>query len=302
MAAPLAGLRILSVAALAGCAPLPPLPPLAGQIATVFAAGDIAWCRPGAARWSGAAATAAVVASGLARDGDAAVLLLGDNVYQRGTDAEYADCYTPTWGRFKERSWPSPGNHEYDLPGASGYFKYFGAAAGPGYYRRQLGSWQIYSLDSNLKGQAQSVQLAWLAAELAANPARCTLAYWHHPLYSSGGHGSLPAMRAAWALLHAAGAEIVLSGHDHDYERFAPQDAEGRRDAAGMRQFVVGTGGAWLTPFRWPRAHSEMRDNSRLGVLRLDLGEGAYQWQFLEARYEGFPNGQAPDRGAGRCH
>ncbi|MGZ8317844.1 MAG: metallophosphoesterase family protein, partial [Telluria sp.] len=176
------------------------------------------------------------------------------------------------------------------------------AAAGRGYYRIRLGSWQVYSLDSNLAGAAAAAQLNWLGQELAAHPSHCTLAYSHHPLYSSGGHGSIPAMRGAWEILHRAGAEIMLSGHDHDYERFAPQDAYGVRDELrGMRQFVVGTGGAYLTPFRWPLPNSEMRDNSRTGVLKLVLKEGGYAWEFVEASYDGFPNGQAPDRGEGKC-
>jgi 3',5'-cyclic AMP phosphodiesterase CpdA len=270
---------------------------------TVYAAGDIAYCDKAAPAWSGAAATADLVETALAANPRAAVLLLGDNVYQRGTARDYADCYAPTWGRFKARTYPAPGNHEYASPGARGYFDYFGSVAGPGYYSARLGAWRIFSLDSNLSGDAHQAQLAWLAQELAASRERCTLAYWHHPLYSSGGHGSIATMRAAWELLHRAGAEIVLSGHDHDYERFAPQDADGRFDARrGVRQFVVGTGGAFSTPFLWPLKNSEMRDNSRTGVLKLVLGETGYEWEFLEASFDGFPYGQEPDRGAGQCH
>ena len=269
---------------------------------TVFAAGDIAWCDHPDPRWSGAAATASVVEAGLAGNPNAAVLLLGDITYPRGRLREFTDCYHPTWGRFKDRTWPSPGNHEYLTQGARGYFDYFGAAAGVGYYRVKLGSWQVYSLDSNLQPGPAAVQLAWLKQELAANPSHCILAYWHHPLYSSGGHGSIARMKAAWRLLLDAGAEIVLSGHDHDYERFAPQDAEGTYDARGIRQFVVGTGGAYSTPFLLPLRNSERRDNSRTGVLKLVLKDGAYAWEFLEAAYQGFPNGNAPDRGEGTCH
>lgn len=269
---------------------------------TVYAAGDIALCTKIAPARTGAADTADVVEMGLSATPHAAVLLLGDIVYQRATPAEFRHCYDPTWGRFKERTLPAPGNHEYYTPGAAGYFDYFGKAAGRGYYRVQLGSWQVFSLNSNLQGQAQQAQLDWLARELAAHPAPCTLAYWHHPLYSSGWHGSFPNMQAAWQLLQDAGAEMVLSGHDHTYERFAPQDAYGRHDARGLRQFVVGTGGSYHTPFRWPLAHSEMRDNSRFGVLKLELGDNGYRWQFLEARYDGLPNGQEPDRGAAACH
>lgn len=269
---------------------------------TVYAAGDIAFCRKVPPARSGAADTARVVEMGLAATPHAAVLVLGDIVYQRATEREFRECYHPTWGRFKDRTWPAPGNHEYYTRGAAGYFGYFGNAAGRGYYRLQLGAWTVFSLDSNLSGTAQEAQLAWLARELAAGTARCTLAYWHHPLYSSGWHGSFRNMQAAWRMLHAAGAELVLSGHDHTYERFAPQDADGNRDARGLRQFVVGTGGAYLTPFAWPLPHSEMRDNSRNGVLKLVLRETAYEWQFMEPDHDGFPAGQDPDRGKGVCH
>ena len=274
-----------------------------GEPYTVYAAGDIAWCKNTTAAASGAAATAAVVEMGLASNPRASVLLLGDNVYQGGTARAFAQCYDPTWGRFKARTYPAPGNHEYATANASGYFGYFGNAAARGYYSVRLGAWHVISLDSNLKGAQQAAQLAWLDMELASGRERCTLAYWHHPLYSSGGHGSIAHMRPAWELLHRAGAELVLSGHDHDYERFAPQDANGNQDLRrGIRQFVVGTGGAYATPFLWPRKNSEMRDNSRTGVLKLVLGEAGYQWEFLEASFHGFPYGQEPDRGAGQCH
>lgn len=291
--------RLVLAACLAGLAGFAP----AAHGVTLFAAGDIAYCAHPDPKWSGAAATAAVVEAGLASDPHAAVLVLGDNTYPRGAAREFAACYHPTWGRFKDRTYPAPGNREYRTPGARGYFDYFGKAAGRGYYRISLGSWQVYSLDSNLASGPAAAQLAWLEQELAAHPSHCTLAYWHHPLYSSGGHGSIPQMRTAWDLLYRAGAEIVLSGHDHDYERFAPQDGAGRRDkAGGIRQFVVGTGGAFPTPFLWPLPNSEVRDNSRTGVLKLVLKEGGYSWEFLEAVYEGFPNGRAPDRGEDSCH
>lgn len=299
--------RMTIPAALAAClhlgAAAQTIPTSAAPSYTVLAAGDIAHCSQPDTRWTGAAATAAVVAHVLSSTPHAAVLLLGDNVYERGTEEEFAHCYGPTWGRFKARTHPAPGNHEYYTKGAAGYFRYFGAAAGAGYYSLTLGSWRVYSLDSNLDGEAQAAQLDWLRRDLARHPARCTLAYWHHPLYSSGWHGSKAHMRPAWEILQAAGAELVLAGHDHVYERFAPQDAGGRLDAArGMRQFVVGTGGAYSTPFSWPLPNSEVRDNSRTGVLRLDLDEGGYRWEFLEAQYHGFPNGRAPDRGGAPCH
>ena len=281
----------------------------------MYAAGDIARCIHPDPRWSGAFDTAALVAAGLAAEPKAVVLTLGDHTYPHGTAAEFARCYEPTWGRFKERTWPTPGNHEYHVKGAAPYFAYFGARAGRGYYSLRLGGWRIYSLDSNLAGADQARQLAWLKKELARDMADtadtaaagggrppCTLAFWHHPLYSSGGHGSVATMRAAWALLQAAGAELVLSGHDHDYERFAPQDAQGRRDRLGLRQFVVGTGGAYPTPFLLPVANSETRDASRSGVLRLRLHAGRYDWEFLEATPPQLPNASPPDHGSAACH
>jgi 3',5'-cyclic AMP phosphodiesterase CpdA len=281
------------------------------EVQTVYAAGDIARCTHPDPRWSGAFDTAAVVAAGLAADPNAVVLTLGDHTYPRGTAAEFADCYGPTWGRFRERTWPSPGNHEYATKDAAPYFTYFGERAGRGYYSLRLGAWRIYSLDSNLSGAAHARQLAWLRSELARDaasargtdaPAPCTLAFWHHPLYSSGGHGSVPTMREAWALLREAGAELVLSGHDHDYERFAPQDEQGRLDARGLRQFVVGTGGAYPTPFLLPVKHSETRDASRNGVLRLRLHAGRYDWEFLEATPPQLPDASPPDHGSASCH
>jgi len=298
---------VLGAAAAGACA----APSAPADIQTVYAVGDIARCKHPDPRWSGAADTAAVVGAGLAADPQAVVLTLGDHTYPRGTASEFANCYDPTWGRFKERTWPAPGNHEYYTKDAAPYFAYFGERAGRGYYSLRLGQWRIYSLDSNLQGAAQARQLAWLkdelARELAHEPAAgaeapCTLAFWHHPLYSSGGHGSVPAMRAAWVLLQQAGAELVLSGHDHDYERFAPQDAHGNADPRGLRQFVVGTGGAYPTPFlRW-RNNSETRDASRNGVLRLRLYAGSYHWEFLEATPPQLPNASPPDRGSARCH
>lgn len=270
---------------------------------TLYAAGDIAYCSHPDPAYSGAAASAAIVEQGLARNVRSAVLALGDNVYARGSVREFRHCYGPTWGRFRQRTHPAPGNREYLTPGAAGYFSYFGSAAGPGHYSLDLGGWHLISLDSNLAPGAHAAQLAWLRDDLARHPARCTLAYWHHPLYSSGGHGSDARMRDVWDTLYQAGAELVLAGHDHDYERFAPQDANGRLDAArGVRQFVVGTGGAFPTPFLRVRANSEVRDNSRTGVLKLLLGADGYEWEFLEASYDGFPNGAPPDRGAARCH
>jgi 3',5'-cyclic AMP phosphodiesterase CpdA len=299
------GLARIALAALAALAA-----PAQARDAVVYAAGDIAACRGRSAQFAGALVTAERMAADMAKlaalpgaPAQVAVLTLGDNTYPVGKLAEFTDCYGPTWGRFKAITYPAPGNHEYAGGYAAGYFSYFGAQAGKGYYSFQLGDWRLYSLNSNLGPAAHQAQLEWLKAELAANPSRCALAYWHHPLFSSGGHGSIVRMREAWRLLQAAGAELVLAGHDHDYERFAPQDAEGvRNDARGMRQFVVGTGGAQLSPFLFSKPNSEMRDNSRTGVLRLRLGKDGYDWEFLEASYDGYGQPPAPDRGNGLCH
>lgn len=274
----------------------------AAPAATVYAAGDIARCPHPDTRFSGAAETAAVVAAGLAADPGAAVLTLGDHTYPRGRPEEYTACYGPTWGRFRDRTYPAPGNREYATGRGKPYFDYFGQRAGRGYYSFDLGGWHLVSLDSDLSGAAMAAQLAWLREDLAAHPARCTLAYWHHPLYSSGGHGNVAVMHDAWDLLYKAGAELVLSGHDHDYERFAPQDADGRLDQArGIRQFVVGTGGAFATPFLWPVANSQFRENNRYGVLRLRLFDGGYEWRFMPVAGTQ-EQGPEPDHGSGTCH
>jgi hypothetical protein len=279
------------------------LPPAPAPSVTVYAAGDIARCAYSDPAYSGAADTARTVAAGLATDPNAVVLTLGDHTYPHGTAREFADCYGPTWGRFKDRTWPAPGNHEYYTSKAAPYFAYFGERAARGWYSLDLGSWHVISLDSSLAPAAHVAQMAWLRADLASHPARCTLAFWHAPLYSSGGHGSIPMMRQAWRLLLDAGAELVLSGHDHDYERFAPQDADGRLDRAhGMRQFVVGTGGAYPTPFLLALPNSEMRDNGRTGVLRLRLLEGRYEWEFLESARLTPLALPAPDHGSDVCH
>jgi len=273
---------------------------------TIYAVGDIARCAYPDPKYSAAADTAATVAAGLAADPQSVVLTLGDHTYPVGAAKEFRDCYAPTWGRFKDRTWPAPGNHEYYTPKAAPYFAYFGARAGRGYYSLELGGWHVISLDSNLDpvkhAPEHAAQLAWLRADLAAHPARCTLAFWHHPLYSSGGHGNVPVMRDAWELLQQAGAELVLSGHDHDYERFAPQDAHGRKDARGMRQFVVGTGGAYPTPFLLTVKNSEMRDASRTGVLRLRLRPDGYDWEFVESARVTTLGVPPPDRGSASCH
>lgn len=264
---------------------------------TVVAAGDIADCRAVAPGSSGAAQTAALVDAA-----DAVVLTVGDNTYPVGAYAEFADCFDPTWGRFGARLRPSPGNHDYQTPGAAGYYAYFGDRAGPGsrgYYSFDLAGWHIISLNSAVDAKAGSPQYRWLVDDLeASSAALCTLVVWHHPVFSSGPHGNDPRMRDALAVLHAAGSDVVLVGHDHVYERLEPHDAAGESDPRrGIRSFTVGTGGARLYQFKTPHPRSEVRDASTHGVLRLMLGSGRYRWEFVPVG-----GGPARDRGEGQCH
>ncbi len=262
-----------------GSTPPGSIPPVSTTDPVLVGAGDIASCG-----LTGDARTATVV-----RSIAGTVFTAGDNAYEFGTAREYADCYAPTWGVLKSRTRPSPGNHDYGTSGAAGYFAYFGAragTAGEGWYAYDLGAWRVYALNSNCSAiggcGAGSAQERWLRADLAANPRRCVAAYWHHPLFSSGAHGNSASMRPIWEALHAAGADVVVNGHDHDYERFAPQDPEGFGDPErGIREFVVGTGGASLRDFATIRPNSEVRDSSTLGVLKLTLRTDSYAWQFV---------------------
>lgn len=273
-------------------APPPPPPP---GTETMIAAGDIAQCSS-----SNDEATAAVVA-GIA----GTVAVLGDNVYDSGTATEYANCYHPSWGAFKARTRPSVGNHEYQTAGASGYYGYFGAAAGDpakGYYSYDLGAWHIVVLNSNcsfVSCAAGSAQEQWLVADLAATTKACVLAYWHHPRFNSGAsHGNATSVAAFWNALYAAGAELVLNGHEHLYERFAPQTPAAVSDpVSGIRQFTVGTGGRAFYNIGTIQPNSEVRNNSTFGVLKLTLGSGTYAWQFMPVAGQSFT-----DSGSGTCH
>jgi hypothetical protein len=235
------------------------------------------------------------------------VFAAGDLAYPDGSDAQFAKCYNPTWGRFKDRTRPVPGNHEYHSDGASGYARYFGAAAGDptkGYYSYDLGAWHIIALNSEC-GQvggcgAGSPQGEWLRQDLAQHPTRCTLAYFHKPLFSSGAsHGNDPEMKPLWQTLYAANADVVINGHDHDYERFAPQDPDGNADQKrGMREFVVGTGGKNShRAFGTIRANSEMHQADTFGVLKLTLHASSYDWEFVPEAGKSFH-----DSGSGSCH
>jgi hypothetical protein len=233
------------------------------------------------------------------------VFAAGDNVYEDGTAAEFTNCYNPSWGRHKARTYPAVGNHEYHTAGASGYFGYFGAAAGDpskGYYSYNLGEWHIISLNSmceNVGGcEATSPMVGWLEQDLAANPKACTLAYVHHPLFSSGEHGNQTKMGATWDALYAANADVVLSGHDHHYERFAPQTPSGAADTArGIREFVVGMGGGSHYGIVSIQPNSEVRNTDTYGVLKLILHPTSYDWQFVPEAGKTFT-----DSGSDQCH
>jgi hypothetical protein len=263
--------------------------------AFLAAAGDIADCT------AGGAITASLVD---ALPGTVAVL--GDAAYENGTPDEFARCYEPTWGRHKARTRPAVGNHEYGTPGADGYWDYFGAAAGErgkGWYSYDLGAWHVVVLNSNCTQvggcQSGSEQERWLRTDLAANDADCTLAYMHHPRFSSGNvHGGSPTVEPLWRALQDDGAEIVLAGHEHDYERFAPQTETGALDQQrGVRQFVVGTGGRRLRSFGPPQPHSEARINTAWGVLHLRLRDGSYDWRFVAQT-----GSSVTDAGSTACH
>lgn len=226
----------------------------------------------------------------------AAVLALGDLQYEDGAAAKFAAAYDPTWGRVRSLTRPAVGNHEYGSTGAAPYFDYFGAAAGPrglGYYSYDVGSWHLIALNSNcaeVSCAAGSAQERWLREDLAANPADCTLAYWHHPRFASGS-SPRSSVRPLWQALQDAGADVVLVGHAHNYERFAPQDVDGRATPDGIRQIVVGTGGKNFHSHGTVAANSEVRNASAYGVLLMTLRDGAYDWRFAGTKGESVDSG-----------
>jgi acid phosphatase type 7 len=237
---------------------------------------------------------------------DATVYTLGDNAYESGTLSEFQAYYDPTWGTFKARTHPSVGNHEYNTAGASGYFDYFGAAAGnrgEGWYSYDVGKWHLIALNANcsiVNCAPTSTQTTWLKNDLASHTNSCTLAYWHQPLFSSGQHGNDSSVKPFWDQLYASGADVVLNGHDHMYERFAPQNPSGSADSAnGIREFVVGTGGRDLYQWGTIKPNSQFRDNQHHGVLKLVLHDGSYDWQFIDTSSA---TGGVLDSGTGQCH
>ncbi len=243
----------------------------------IVAVGDIAACSS-----PGDEQTAALV-----DNISGTILAVGDIAYEHGSAEEFAKCYGPSWGRFKKRTRPAPGNHDYVTRFANGYYDYFGSLAGPphqGYYSFNVGSWHIISLDSNVDARVIGTQGKWLRADLQANTAKCTLAFWHHPVFSTHGNDVNWTVKQLWILLYEYGADVVINGHIHYYERFAPQSPTGQTDPQrGIREFIVGTGGAFLAPTIGTAIarNSEVRDNSTWGVLKLTLHPASYDWEFV---------------------
>ena len=263
---------------------------------TLVGAGDIAGCG------STADSRTAELVSSMP---DAIVFTAGDDAYERGSARQFQLCYGPTWGAFLARTHPVIGNHEMKTDDGAPYFAYFGATAGTpgqGWYSFRAGTWHVIVLNGNCTvvgcGRG-SPQLHWLEADLAAHPGGCTVAIWHQPRFTSGVHHSDARLVPFWDALYHAGAEVVINGHDHDYERFAMQTPLGTADRArGIREFVVGTGGRELRRFPGPPIrNSRVRDASTFGVLRLVLAPGTYQWQFV-----GVPGSTFTDSGHGVCH
>lgn len=264
-------------------------------------AGDIASC----VSLEGAQATARLI-----EQIPGTVFAAGDLAYERGTAEEFSRCYGTTWGRFKDRTRPTPGNHEYYSNQGAAYFAYWGPQAGPagkGYYSFDLGSWHIVALNTNcdMPGVggcgAGSEEEKWLKADLAAHANSCTLAFGHHALFSSGllkKHAVHPELRELWRDLYAAHAALVVAGHEHSYERFAPQDPEGKADPKnGIREIVAGTGGRSHDPLGLPLPNSEVRNTDTFGVVKLTLSPGKYKWEFVPVDgVEGFH-----DAGEGTC-
>jgi hypothetical protein len=268
-----------------------PGPPLRAE-PVIAGAGDIA------SSTRGAVSTAAL----LDDIGPDVVYTTGDNAYPDGSAADYANFYEPTWGRFKARTRPVPGNHDYHQAGAGPYFDYFGALAGErekGYYAYSLGAWRLYALNSNISMKAGSPQESWLRLDLSAHPHPCVLAYWHHPRFTAGEYEDDTKSEPIWRTLYEASAEVVLTGHDHNYQRYAPLGPAGAPDPnKGIREFVVGTGGngrysvkARSDGFR------EVANDQTMGVLKLTLRRGGYNWQFVPAAGMTFT-----DSGSGVCH
>jgi hypothetical protein len=285
----------------------------------VLAAGDIA-CDPSDSSFNGGNGTSTACQekwTAAELTGANAVLAIGDEQYDCATTSQLQQSYAPTWGQVKSITYPAVGNHEYkttcgNQPGAGGYYTYFGSAASPldtnctinckGYYSYNIGTWHIVVLNSECSQvggcQAGSPQEVWLKADLAANPTACTLAYWHRPYYTSGWSLGDAELHDIWQDLYNAHTDLVLNGHDHDYERFKPQDANGNYDPNGVAEIIVGTGGDSHGGFNGKIANSVVRDGTTYGVLKLTLHANSYDWQFLGDGH----GGAFTDSGSAACH
>jgi len=265
----------------------PPPPPTGGD-PVIAGAGDIA--TSGGKQMATADVLSAINPTG--------VFTTGDNAYPDGTLAQFNSYYEPSWGRFKSKTYPVPGNHDYHVSGASAYFSYFGSRAPATYYAWNIGAWRMYALNSEIAHDAGSAQITWLKNDLANNPKACVGAYWHKPLFSSAIHGNIAGGRPFWDALYAANADLIIVGHDHTYERFAPQTPSGQRDTSrGIREFVVGTGGAAAYAFPTIQPNSEVRSTGIWGVLKLTLHASSYDW-----RFEPIAGQTISESGSQACH
>lgn len=276
-----------------------PVPPLGSKQGIVAAVGDVS-CAPNTPVDNQQCQMAATEGIAAAMKPDV-VALAGDLQYERGSLAAFRESWARSWGALDDRVRPAVGNHEYGTSGAAGYWAYWGARAGEvgkGWYSYSVGSWHVVALNSNcgrVGCEAGSAQLTWLARDLKEHPSRCTLAYWHHPRYSSGLHGSDATLDPLWRVLDEAGVDVVVTGHDHHYERFAPQAAGGVADGNGVREFVAGTGGRNLYPMIGRIANSEAGTSSTFGVLQLTLRAEGYEWDFVPT------SGSFRDQGSATC-
>ncbi|MBB4677381.1 metallophosphoesterase family protein [Crossiella cryophila] len=261
---------------------------------TVVAAGDICG--------SNCKATAAVVG----QINPSAVLTAGDNAYDSGTLSEYRTRYDPTWGKYKTITYPSPGNHEYNTSKASGYFDYFNGVGvqngragdrSKGYYDWEIGNWKFIALNSNFSKIDSAAQLSWLKDRLRTNTKQCVAAYWHHPLFTLGSHTGETKARPLWQALYDAKADLVLVGHDHNYQRFAPQNPQGKADSAGLRQVLVGTGGKSNYNFSRDLPNVDAKDAKSNGVLKLTLSGTSYRGDFVPVSGQSYK-----DSFTGTCH
>lgn len=261
--------------------PMPGLP----QTVNLIAVGDIGECGSQAVEQT----------ARLVDRIDGHLVLAGDLAYMQGSMRNFLECFDPSWGVHRGRWRPTPGNHEYMTPFASAYFSYFGEAAGEGFYSFRAGNWLVLMLNSNIEVGVGSPQYAFAQSEILAHPTRCAMAVWHHPLFSSGQNGNNLVMRDLFDLLQRQGVDVVVAAHDHLYERFGKQDANGRSDGGGVRQFIVGTGGARLYDFHRMAPNSQVRIRAH-GVLRFTLNPTNYDWAFLST------TGATEDFGSDTCH